>query len=162
MGGHMSWDQGKLTRRDLLKIAGAGAGLMAVGPLASACGGGGGGSSPSGSASASGSAGPKTGGTLVMGRSFQPTVQAAGLDPHNVAVSSGNVYTLDKIYETLYIVDAKGALQPWLVDSHEVSTDGMTYTLKLKDGVVFSDGKAMTADDVACPSTVPGPARPAR
>ena len=49
-----------------------------------------------------------TGGQLIVGRAVQPTVQAVGLDPHNVAVSSGNVYTLDKLYETLYVTDAKG------------------------------------------------------
>ncbi len=71
-----------------------------------------------------------------------------GLDPHNVAVSSGNVYTLDKIYETLYITDASGELLP-CSSIAEVSADGMTYTLALKPDVVFSDGKPMTAKDVA-------------
>lgn len=144
----MSWETRELTRRDVLRAGAAGVGLMTLAPFVAACGGGGG-SSASASASASASGGPKTGGKLIIGRAFQPTVQAAGLDPHNVAVSSGNVYTLDKIYETLYITDAKGVLQPWLVDSHEVSTDGMTYTLALKQGVTFNDGKPMTADDVA-------------
>jgi peptide/nickel transport system substrate-binding protein len=143
----MSWDKKELTRRDVLKFGAVGAGLVVLGPAAAACGGGG--SSTSASASPGASAGPKTGGSLIIGRAFQPTVQAEGLDPHNVAVSSGNVYTLDKMYETLYVTDAKGALQPWLVDSHEVTTDGMTYTLALKQGVTFNDGKPMAADDVA-------------
>ncbi|MEI6727491.1 MAG: ABC transporter substrate-binding protein, partial [Actinomycetes bacterium] len=134
------------TRRDVLKFGAAGVGLLAFGPALAACGGGG---SSSASASASASAAPKSGGTLTIGRAFQPTVQAAGLDPHNVAVSSGNVYTLDKMYETLYTTDAKGVLQPWLVDSHEVSSDGMTYTFALKTNVTFSDGTPMTAQDVA-------------
>ena len=141
----MSLDK-EYTRRDVLKIGAAGVGLLAFGPVVAACGSGG---SSSASATASASAAPKTGGTLTIGRAFQPTVQAAGMDPHNVAVSSGNVYTLDKMYETLYITDAKGALQPWMVDSHEVSSDGMTYTLALKTNVTFSDGTPMTAQDVA-------------
>ena len=141
----MSWNKKEFTRRDVLKVGVAGAGLMALGPVAAACGGG----ESSASPSASAAAGPKTGGQLVIGRAFQPTVPAVGLDPHNVAVSQGNVYTVDKLYETLYVTDAKGALQPWLVNGHEVSTDGMTYTLMLKEDVTFSDGKPMTADDVA-------------
>ena len=141
----MSWEKKGFTRRDVLKVGAAGVGLIALGPVAAACGGGESSTSPSASATA----GPKTGGQLIIGRAFQPTVQAEGLDPHNVAVSSGNVYTLDKMYETLYITDAAGVLQPWLVDSHEVSADGMTYTLALKPDVTFNDGKPMTADDVA-------------
>ena len=145
LGVVMSWSQEEYTRRDVLKVGAAGVGLLALGRLAAACGG----TSTTSSASPTAAGSPKTGGQLIVGRAFQPTVQAVGLDPHNMAVSSGNVYTADKLYETLYITDAKGVLQPWLVDSHEVSTDGMTYTLALKPDVVFSDGKAMTADDVA-------------
>jgi peptide/nickel transport system substrate-binding protein len=141
----MSWDKQEYTRRQVLKAAGAGVGLLALGQVAAACGS----TSPSSSSASPGAGSPKTGGQLIIGRAVQPTVQAVGLDPHNVAVSSGNVYTLDKIYETLYVTDAKGALQPWLVASHEVSADGMAYTLALKPEVTFSDGKQMTADDVA-------------
>jgi peptide/nickel transport system substrate-binding protein len=141
----MSWDTQEYTRRQVLKAAGAGVGLLALGQVAAACGS----TSPSSSSASPGAGSPKTGGQLIIGRAVQPTVQAAGLDPHNVAVSSGNVYTLDKIYETLYVTDAKGVLQPWLVASHEVSSDGMTYTLALKPEVTFSDGKPVTADDVA-------------
>lgn len=144
----MSGSQREFTRRQVLQMGAAGAGLIAFGPLLSACGGGE--SSPSASPTGGGgAAGPTKGGTLVIGRAFQPTVQAVGLDPHNVAVSQGNVYTVDKIYETLYVTDAKGALQPWLVTGHTVSDDGMVYSLKLKEEVTFSDGKPMTADDVA-------------
>jgi peptide/nickel transport system substrate-binding protein len=140
----MAWDKEAYTRRDVLKVGAAGVGLLALGRVAAACGG----TSTSSSASPA-AASPKTGGQLIIGRAVQPTVQAVGLDPHNVAVSSGNVYTVDKLYETLYITDAKGQLQPWLVSSHEVSADGMTYTLTLKPEVTFSDGRPMTADDVA-------------
>lgn len=140
----MSSDRKGFTRREVLKMGAAGVGLVALGPFASACGS----STPSSAAStAPGTA--KTGGSLIMGRHFQPTVQAAGLDPHNVDVSSGNVYTLDKMYESLYTTDATGKLLPLLVADSSVSSDGLVYTLTLKDGVTFNDGKAMTAEDVA-------------
>ncbi len=140
----MPWDKNAYTRRQVLKAGAAGAGLIALGPLVSACGGDGTETSPAGTAVS-----PKSGGSLMMGRHFQPTVQAAGLDPHNVDVSSGNVYTLDKMYESLYTTDAAGKLQPLLVEGNEVSSDGLTYTVTLKQGVTFNDGKPMTADDVA-------------
>jgi peptide/nickel transport system substrate-binding protein len=141
----MTWQQNRYTRRQVLKAGAAGAGLVALGPLVSACGG----SDESASPGTGAAGSPKAGGILVMGRHFQPTVQAAGLDPHNVDVSSGNVYTLDKMYEPLYTTDASGKLQPLMVQEHSVSSDGLEYTLTLKEGIVFSDGVAMTADDVA-------------
>lgn len=124
----------------------AGAGLFALAPLISACGGD---SSPSGSASTAAGGGAKQGGKLIIARPYQPTVQAVGLDPHNCPVSQGNVYTIDKMYESLFVTDPKGSLQPLMVESHEVSADGLVYTLVLKEGITFNNGKAVTADDVA-------------
>ena len=38
---------------------------------------------------------------------------------------------------------------PWLVEEWFVSEDGMTYTMKLKEGIKFHDGTELTAEDVA-------------
>jgi peptide/nickel transport system substrate-binding protein len=38
--------------------------------------------------------------------------------------------------------------EPWLAESWTRSADGLTYTLKLRPGVFFSDGAPFTADDV--------------
>ena len=38
--------------------------------------------------------------------------------------------------------------EPRLAESWEVSSDGMTYTFNLRDGVTFHNGEAMTAEDV--------------
>gem|GEM_PF-10314 len=127
-----------LTRRDLLWRSAAGAGLLAAGPVLAAC------SSGTATSSASASPGtPKRGGTLSFGRQTGPTQ----LDPAN-SIVEGDVYTLDKIFEPLYITNPAGQLVPWLAQGHTVSTDGKTWTFALRPGVKFSDGKPVTADDV--------------
>ena len=40
------------------------------------------------------------------------------------------------------------ALEPWLAESWTSSADGLTYTLKLRPGVTFSDGTPFTSADV--------------
>ena len=129
-----------LTGRDLLWRSAAGAGLLAAGPVLAACSS----STATSSAGASASAGtPKRGGTLSFGRQTGPTQ----LDPAN-SIVEGDVYTLDKIFEPLYITNPAGQLVPWLAQGHTVSTDGKTWTFVLRPGVTFSDGKPVTADDV--------------
>ena len=39
-------------------------------------------------------------------------------------------------------------LQPWLAESWTASADGLTFTLKLRPGVTFSDGTPFTSADV--------------
>jgi peptide/nickel transport system substrate-binding protein len=39
-------------------------------------------------------------------------------------------------------------VEPWLAESWTRSADGLRYTIKLRPNVTFSDGHAMTADDV--------------
>lgn len=39
-------------------------------------------------------------------------------------------------------------LEPWLADRWVRSADGREYTITLRDGLVFSDGRPLTADDV--------------
>lgn len=44
--------------------------------------------------------------------------------------------------------DAGKEIVPALADSVEVSDDGLTYTFTLREGVMFSNGRAITLDDV--------------
>jgi peptide/nickel transport system substrate-binding protein len=129
-----------LTRRDLLWRGTAGIGLVAAGPLIAACGGSGT-ATPATSPASSGA--PRRGGTLAFGRQTGPTQ----LDPAN-SIVEGDVYTLDKIFEPLYITSPAGQLLPWLAQGHTVSPDGTTWTFALRPGVTFSDGRPVTADDV--------------
>jgi peptide/nickel transport system substrate-binding protein len=141
-----------ISRRQLLRFGVGSAGLMIFTPIAAAC------STPSSPISSSSSAATKAaagaatapagaggggGGTLKYARTTGPT----SLDPHNTIVS-GDVYTLDQIFEPLYITDVKGALQPHLATGHTVSADALTYTFALRQGVTFSDGSPLTAKDV--------------
>src|SRR5215510_6464139 len=51
------------------------------------------------------------------------------------------------VFDTLFAMDAKGEIKPQMVDKYEVSKDGLTYTLTLRDGLMWHDGKPVTAED---------------
>ena len=53
-----------------------------------------------------------------------------------------------QIFECLYVYDAGMNLQPMLVESDEVSEDGLTATMHLRQGVLFHNGEEMTSEDV--------------
>jgi peptide/nickel transport system substrate-binding protein len=129
----------RYSRRDVLRFGVVGAGVLGSGPLLAACASS---STPSRTSAASGGA-PKSGGTLNFGRDTGPTQ----LDPAN-SIVGGDVYTLDKIFEPLYITSPQGVLTPWLAQGHTVSSDGKSWTFALRPGVKFSDGKPVTATDV--------------
>lgn len=86
---------------------------------------------------------PKRGGTLKVARSIAPTT----LDPANTIIA-GDIYTLDKILEPLYVTGPSGQLVPWLATGYSLSADHKTFTFDLRPGVKFSDGKPLTAADV--------------
>ena len=52
------------------------------------------------------------------------------------------------VYDTLFGTDAQGKPQPQMVDTWSVSDNKLTYRFKLRDGLRFSDGAAVTANDV--------------
>src|SRR6201987_2906142 len=51
------------------------------------------------------------------------------------------------IYDTLFAMDEKGDIRPQMVDKYDVSGDKLIYTFTLRDGLVWHDGKPVTADD---------------
>src|SRR5207245_4632566 len=51
------------------------------------------------------------------------------------------------VYDTLFAMDAKGEIKPQMVDKYEVSKDQLTYTLTLRDGLSWHDGKPVTTED---------------
>jgi peptide/nickel transport system substrate-binding protein/oligopeptide transport system substrate-binding protein len=77
-------------------------------------------------------------------------IQLAGntetLDPGlNTTVDAANYMIFG--FEGLLIKDENGKIQPGQAASWEVSNDGMTYTFKLRDGLKWSDGSKLTAED---------------
>ena len=88
-------------------------------------------------------AGPRSGGTLNV--AFQN--EWAGLDPHTVS-SYSSYQILNNVLEGLTFYDDDLNLVPWLAESWEQSEDGLTWTFKLREGVMFSNGREMTAEDV--------------
>ena len=51
------------------------------------------------------------------------------------------------VYDTLFALDANGAIKPQMVDTHTVSADGLLYTFTLRDGLLWHDGAPVTSED---------------
>lgn len=52
-------------------------------------------------------------------------------------------------FSGLYAYDENGQLVPELAEGYEMSEDAMTYTFTMKDGLKWSDGEVLDAEDVA-------------
>jgi len=53
------------------------------------------------------------------------------------------------IFDTLVWKDSSGEIIPWLAESWKASDDGLNWTIKIRDGARWHDGKPLTVDDVA-------------
>ena len=51
-------------------------------------------------------------------------------------------------FSGLYAYDENGQLVPELAESYEMSDDALTYTFKMRDGLKWSDGETLDANDV--------------
>ncbi len=72
--------------------------------------------------------------------------------PNRIDPAVGNDYagstSLANLYDTLIFPNAKGLVDPWLAESWDTSTDGLTWTFHLRQGVNFHDGTPLKASDV--------------
>ena len=75
------------------------------------------------------------------------TAQPPTLDTANT-VSAVALDVAGNIYQQLFQLDANYAPTPILAESYELSEDGKTYTIKLREGVKFHNGDVMEASDV--------------
>ena len=87
---------------------------------------------------------PVEGGTLVYASG---DAEPACLDPH-VGGNYPQALVSSQYLESLYTKDADGKLIPWLAEDSTVSDDGLTRTVKIRQGISFTDGTALTADAV--------------
>jgi peptide/nickel transport system substrate-binding protein len=93
-------------------------------------------------------AAPRIGGaaaakTLVVA----PTADLVVLDP----VVTFNRQTRNYAYlvfDTLYGLDTSWQAQPQMVEGHKVEDDGLTWLLRLRDGLHFHDNEPVLAKDV--------------
>lgn len=85
-----------------------------------------------------------TGGTVRIGWGGSPD----SLNPGNgVLAESYTLYGL--MYDVPINIDADGEYYGELAESWDVSDDGLTWTLAIRDGATFHDGEPVTAEDVA-------------
>lgn len=74
------------------------------------------------------------------------SAEPESLDPHKTSsVYEANI--LRDLFMGLMVHDAKAELQPGAAERHTVTADGKTYTFKLREGALWSDGTPVTAND---------------
>ncbi len=62
---------------------------------------------------------------------------------------NNSIYVMEQIMEPLFTVSQDGTdVEPWLASDYSVSDDQLTYTINLREGVDFSNGDPVTAEDV--------------
>ena len=69
------------------------------------------------------------------------------LDPHKM-VAAGTKEIFFNVFEGLVKPDSNGNIVPAVAESVEVSEDKLSYTFKLRKGIKFHDGKAVTIEDL--------------
>lgn len=122
--------------------------VMALGLIAAACGGSSSDSDTSGNTTdvtikASGS--PKMGGSVTFGveaetDGFNPTTNRWAISGYMI----GNA-----VFDPISAYDASGKAQPYLAKSFTPSSDFKTWTVELREGVMFSDGTPVDGAAVA-------------
>ena len=81
------------------------------------------------------------GGTVVCTQGGDP----ATLNP---VLNTDQIYLVQPYFDYLVECDYEGKIQPSLATKYEISSDGLTYTFTLAQGVKFHDGKELTSEDV--------------
>lgn len=89
-------------------------------------------------------AGPVSGGTVVAG------IDPGQLNTFNTQLTSqtSSLVVADVWADGLMTYDRNGQRIPRLAQSWEVSSDGLTYSFKIRSGVRWSDGQPFSAEDV--------------
>jgi peptide/nickel transport system substrate-binding protein len=131
---------GTLSRRELLQNVGLGALAVGVGGVLGACS-----SSSSPSSGVTTSAKPKRGGTLTAGISGGSSTDT--IDPLNVFTNGD--YARDwQLYESLVGWTSDAAITYVLAEEITPNKDATLWTIRVKPGIEFHNGKELMAEDV--------------
>ena len=77
---------------------------------------------------------------------FIPQANLSALDPvwTTATITSNHGYY---VFDTLYAADAQSRPRPQMAEGHEVSDDGLTWRIRLREGLRFHDGAPVRAAD---------------
>jgi peptide/nickel transport system substrate-binding protein len=144
-------ERGGITRREVMAKGASGAALLSVGAVLAACGSSSSSTSSKGTkaaglATSSGGGTPVRGGTLTLG-----AISGGPLETLNPLAALTNVDELRafQIFDRLFLpTEDLREIVPQLALSAEPNKDASVWTLNLRPGVTWHDGKPFTADDV--------------
>ena len=128
------------SRRQVLQYSGLAAAAVGGSSLLAACGGG-----SSSGGSGGGGGGGQSGGVLIHGATGGSSKDT--LDAHS-PVQAADIARVSNLYEPLLFWDNSYTIQPALAESVTPSSDAKTWTIKLRQGVTFHNGKSLTPEDV--------------
>ncbi|HJW75000.1 MAG TPA: ABC transporter substrate-binding protein, partial [Thermoleophilia bacterium] len=133
--------EGRYTRRQIVQGGVALGAAVTLGSLLAACG-----ETSTGGTSASPSVGaPTKGGDLLVGVGAGSAKDT--LDAH-MSINEPDIARQFELYEPLIGRDRDFQMVNLLAEEVSPSADALTWTVRLKEGLEFHDGKTVTADDV--------------
>ncbi|MCC2229920.1 nickel ABC transporter substrate-binding protein [Lachnospiraceae bacterium CLA-AA-H215] len=71
-------------------------------------------------------------------------VDIGDMNPH---LANAAIFAQNYVYEGLVVYE-DGGIQPGLAETWDISEDGLTYTFHLRENAMYSDGTALTAENV--------------
>ena len=128
------------------RLLAAGALFLSVTLVAAACGG----SSTDDDPGADGPATPddstpQLGGTLTFGLEAE---SSGGFCIPEAQLAAPGIAVANAIYDPLMTTDENFEIQPYLAESITANADSTEFTFKIRDGITFHDGSALTAEVV--------------
>ena len=88
--------------------------------------------------------------TMVEGGAFVMAIEESinSLVWYNNNTTDLGEQVFQSLYDPLWNMNLDGTMDYYLAESCVLSDDGCTYTVKMREGVYWHDGEAVTADDV--------------
>lgn len=145
-GNHLWPGRSAVTRREILRGALAGGVLLGTGGVLAACGGDGdAGSAAKSNTGGTPATGAKAGGSLRVG------VAGGGADDSidaHLLTTDPDIGRAFQLYEPLAVRNPEYELEMLVAESIEADSRPDSWTVRIREGVTFHDGRPVTADDV--------------